>query len=441
MTEIKKGKKIASGKTKDIYEVDGDPSLVILENKDDITKNDDPDQTMVMKSKAFHATKTTSFIFQLLKDAGLPVAFKKQLSPTEFLAPKCQMIPLEVIIRRYAVGSYLKRYPNLEKTGNPLRFHKLVFELFLKTTLGKISTMTGEMIGELPFDILETEKKKFVDDPFIATPYEKHWVLKHPKIPGWDSRSGMNLTVNPEEFLPNEVTVEMIEEITRQAFLVIEAAWANLGMRLIDFKIEFGVDTFGHLYIADVIDNDSWRLRTIDWKETSKQLFRDNESLAIISEKYALVSGMVERFFIPKQAIVVWCGSEKDKVPEIPLAVAGVEMITVVASGHKSPQKVINKLEEVLASYPQGGVIIPFVGLSNGLGPILAARTSWPVINVPAGTDHHDLHSSLALPSEVPAMTITNFKNAILAALNILAQKNPAAYMRRQFSLESLEEN
>jgi len=141
MSKLKKAFVVAEGKTKIIHTVVGEHDFVIIENKDDITKNDDADQTQVMASKAFHATKTTCQVFQLLKDAGLPVAFKQQLSPLEFLAPVCQMIPLEVIIRRYAVGSYLKRFPNLAVDGNPLRFHRLVFELFLKTTNGKVKDL------------------------------------------------------------------------------------------------------------------------------------------------------------------------------------------------------------------------------------------------------------------------------------------------------------
>ena len=120
------GKLIAEGKTKIIYR-SKEPGLVIVASKDYITKNDDPSQTQTMKDKAVNATATACAVFSLLKEAGIPVAFTKQISDTEFLAPECKMIPLEVIIRRYAVGSYLKRYPNLEIDGVPHRFHNLVF--------------------------------------------------------------------------------------------------------------------------------------------------------------------------------------------------------------------------------------------------------------------------------------------------------------------------
>src|SRR5512141_537030 len=106
---------VAKGKTKVISRLNEAPGLVVVMSKDDITKNDDPKQTQVMENKAVHSTATTSAVFSLLKNAGIPVAFERRLSDTEFLAPECAMIPLEVIIRRYGVGSYLKRFPNFAK--------------------------------------------------------------------------------------------------------------------------------------------------------------------------------------------------------------------------------------------------------------------------------------------------------------------------------------
>jgi len=291
-----KGKIIAAGKTKVLYEVVGDPKDVIILNKDEITKNDDKSLTKTMASKAEYATATTSMVFQLLKEAGLPVAFEKQLSKTEFLAPKCEMIALEVIARRYAVGSYLKRFPNFAVSDGqaPHRFDELVFEVFFKTSDGKFSNDSGFSV-QTPNDVL-LDIDKPVDDPFIANPYDSVWELRHPKIPGLDKSSDLEREVDSSEVLPLGVDVKRIEEITRKVFLVLENAWSQLGLHLIDFKIEFGINSDGDLLVADVIDNDSWRLRTSDWQELSKQLFRDNHEMEDISEKYALVAKLVEKF-------------------------------------------------------------------------------------------------------------------------------------------------
>ena len=433
---------IAEGKTKVIFRLDDKPGLVLVRSKDDITKNDDPAQTRVMEGKAVHSTTTTCAVFSLLKAAGILVAFERQVSSTEFEAPECKMIPLEVVIRRYAVGSYLKRFPNLEKTKEetPHRFHRLVFELFLKTTGGRILNKDGEVCGETHED---PTTGRPIDDPFILDPGDSIWDLRHPKYPSWTEKSKLNCPVFRGNILPvpEGVTVERIEEIARRVFLVLEGAWAQIGFRLVDFKIEFGIDKDGNLVVSDVIDNDSWRLRTSDWQELSKQLFRDNFDMSEIADKYALVAGLTRRFTIPRQAIVLWRGSPNDTPPDIP-AVAGVGEVDIVGSGHKSPNACLVSLEEILADYPEGGVILAMVGMSNGLGPMLAARTSWPVIGVAITAETHpeDVWSSLRLPSQVPMLTVLSPKNAVLAALNILAQKNPVAYMHRQYAIEELDE-
>jgi phosphoribosylaminoimidazole carboxylase/phosphoribosylaminoimidazole-succinocarboxamide synthase len=117
-------------------------------------------------------------------------------------------------------------------------------------------------------------------------------------------------------------------------------------------------------------------------------------------------------------------------------------MVDIVLSGHKSPQQCLLKLEEVLTEFPEGGVILACVGMSNGLGPILSARTSWPVIGIPMTSEKfpEDVWSSLRMPSQVPMGTILSTKNAVLMALNVLAQKNPAAYAVRQLAIEELDD-
>lgn len=437
---MKKDAVLAEGKTKIVWSVKGEQPLVIVENKNDITKNDNPDETKVMVGKAELATSTTCAVFQLLKEAGIPVAFERQLSPTEFLAPKVEMILLEIIWRRYAVGSFLKRHPDLEvpKGSLPHRFHKSVFELFLKTTGGAIKTRSGDQCGTVPND---PETGRPIDDPFITNPGDEVWVLFHPKKPSWNEEADLRCPVFQKNILPEGITVEKIEKLLHQVGLVLEGAWAKLGCRFIDIKIEMGVTTGGQLVVADVIDADSWRLRDAEWNELSKQLFRDNADMEQIADKYALVARLVQQLRIPKQAIVVWRGSKDDPVPEIP-TVAGVKMVDIVLSGHKSPQQCLLKLEQVLTEFPEGGVILACVGMSNGLGPVLSARTSWPVIGIPITNEKfsEDVWSSLRMPSQVPMGTILSTKNAALMALNILAQKNPAAYAVRQLAIEELDE-
>lgn len=442
MKEPEKLHILNEGKTKIIHNVLDDNNVVIIESKEDLTKNDDASQTVQMTGKAKHATATTCRIFEVLKQADIPVAYERQISDTEFLAKKCKMIALESVARRYAVGSALKRYPQLQEKGKlPHRFHRLKVEFFLKTTGGKILNFKdGDVCGQTPID---PEKDRPIEDPFISNPEAEIWVLHHPKYPSWDERAELHCPVFRRNILPENIaSIEDIERLTRKVFLVLESAWAQLGIRLIDLKIEFGIGPDGELLVSDVIDNDSWRLRTIDWDELSKQLFRDNADMSVISEKYATVAVLAALLHIPKQAVVFWRGSMEDPFPEVEKNIAGVDIITdTVQSGHKAPIASSKLLEKILSDYPEGGVIIALVGMSNGLGPTLSARTSWPVISVPLTVDRrpHDVWSSLEMPSQVPNATILKVKNAFLYALNILAQKNPAAYLHRQYAIEKLD--
>ena len=429
----KKGRLLAEGKTKKIWEVEGDDSLIIIENKPDITAFDNSAFTKRFDTKAVYATATTCRVFELLREAGLPIAYTEQISETEFAAPKCEMIPLEVVARRYAVGSYLKRNPDLQETP-PYRFHKLVTEFFLKTTNGELKDKKGDII------VSDLDSKAGEEDPLIFNPRNTLWTLCHKERSIRDKNSILRENV-PAKSVLEGTSIDEIERMLIEVFLIIEGMWMILGHRFIDLKIEFGITGEGKLVVADVIDNDSWRLRDKEWEELSKESFRQQESLEKVERKYEIVSDLTAGFRIPEQCIVLWRGSEKDCFPEISDDIAGLTIEYVTASGHKSPQTCLQILEKLLAKYPDGGVIIAKVGLSNGLGPTLAARTSWTVISIPATVSNFpdDIWSSLRMPSNVPMPVILSEGNAVLSAYRILAQKNPILYKELHRDIEQLD--
>ena len=123
------GVAIAEGKTKILLAAKQNAGKVLIVSKDDITAGDGAKHDLI-EGKAALSTRTTCNVFRLLKACGVPVAFEEQVDARTFLAPRCRMLPYEVVVRREAHGSYLKRMPGLAK-GH--LFPKLLVEFFLKT--------------------------------------------------------------------------------------------------------------------------------------------------------------------------------------------------------------------------------------------------------------------------------------------------------------------
>jgi phosphoribosylaminoimidazole-succinocarboxamide synthase len=98
----------------------------------------------------------------------------------------------------------------------------------------------------------------------------------------------------------DSVTLEYIRNsLMIPCFEILEKAWKKFNVDLIDMKIEIGIEEKNNeLVIADVIDNDSWRI----WpngdpkQQLDKQSFRDGEALTEVQEKYRTVTRYTEKF-------------------------------------------------------------------------------------------------------------------------------------------------
>src|SRR5687768_2022844 len=198
--------KLAEGKTKVVYAHPRDPALAVLMHKDGITAGDGARRS-VIAGKGALAGRTTANVFALLARSGIPTHFVEAPEPTLTVVRRCAMIPLEVVTRRLATGSYLKRNPEVAEGQ---RFEPPLVEFFLKDDARH--------------------------DPLIA-----------PEAIAADG-------------IATQEEVGRMAELARQTFAALERAWASLDITLVDLKIECGRLAHGALVVADVIDNDSWRI-------------------------------------------------------------------------------------------------------------------------------------------------------------------------------------
>lgn len=252
------------GKTKIVRVSRSDPSKGEFEALDVVTWNNDRSEPMPRKGK--WSTDTTVAMFELLREAGIGVAFTRQSGPHTFQGPICTMYPLEVIVRDSVDlhSSYLKRHPR-QQPGT--RFEVPAVEFFLKTD-------TAEFNGiELP-DI----------DPFIGHIAESGIVVYHPKKPIAD---GVHLGADILGWDTDGIwPFEELESVAREAFIIARDAWKKFGYTLKDWKVEFGVDADGKVLLADVIDNDSWRIEGATGREYSKQNVRNGMNLEAAAADY-----------------------------------------------------------------------------------------------------------------------------------------------------------
>ncbi len=269
---------ITEGKTKVIVpdkKVKGEADIVA---KNDITAGDGAKRDS-FPDKGVCATETTSNVFRLLKTRHIPIAFISHVKGSVvFRAQLCTMLPYEVVIRRIALGSYLKRNPDVPRGT---RFPELIVEFYLKTS-GK--SFRGISVPK--------------DDPFVSAFLEQGGIFtRRADLPTRDPETEFvkipAATLYPlvdGVYVPHPY--KKMETLALKVFQVLEEAWAKQNCTLADLKIEFGYTQKGKLVVADVIDNDSWRLFDENGEHLDKQRYRDGAS---IEEVAALYRNVMER--------------------------------------------------------------------------------------------------------------------------------------------------
>jgi len=266
MADMGERLRIAEGKTKVIWE--GNPDTVLIESKDAITAGDGARKETIL-GKAALATTTTCNVFRLLDREDVPSHFVRQISPTVFEAHAVDMIPIELVARRVAYGSYLKRNPG---------------------------TMSGRHFATPEIEFFHKDDSNH--DPLLLADHSRKTISRYAASQPVSTNSLLDeLSFADYPELRVEVW-DSLTEITRRTFEVIERGWAAQGVTLVDMKIECGVAPNGHIEVADVIDNDSWRI----WPNgdpsqmKDKQLFRDGKPLGDVMDGYAWVADATGAF-------------------------------------------------------------------------------------------------------------------------------------------------
>ena len=107
MENIVKTEQLYEGKAKKVFATN-DPDLVIVDYKDDATAfNGEKKGTIVGKGAINN--KMTNYMFKLLEKEGIPTHLVKEISDRETIVKKVEIVPLEVIVRNVAAGSFSKK--------------------------------------------------------------------------------------------------------------------------------------------------------------------------------------------------------------------------------------------------------------------------------------------------------------------------------------------
>ncbi|WP_462412738.1 phosphoribosylaminoimidazolesuccinocarboxamide synthase [Neobacillus sp. Marseille-QA0830] len=220
------------GKAKRIYATD-EEQVVLVQYKDSATAFNGEKKAEIT-GKGRLNNEITSLLFSMLKEKGIDSHFIKRVSETEQLVKRVSIIPLEVVVRNVAAGSFSKRL-GIEE-GRPLS--QPIVEFYLKDDALGDPIVTVDHILELK----------------AATTEE----------------------------------IAILKEKALEVDAILSSFFAELGINLIDFKLEFGKDAQGQILLADEISPDTCRL----WdKETNEKLDKDvfRRNLGSLTDAYETI--------------------------------------------------------------------------------------------------------------------------------------------------------
>ncbi len=212
--------KIYEGKAKVLYSTEKANELIQY-FKDDATAFNNLKKDVIV-GKGILNNYISEFIMLKMAEGGVPTHFIKRLSDREQLIKKVTIVPLEVIVRNITAGSMAKR----------------------------LGIEEGIVLENAVFEICY--KDDALHDPLINDDHAVK-VLK----------------------IVSDGQLNLIKEYTFQIDEILKDLFDKINIRLVDFKIEFGIDENGDVLLADEISPDSCRLWDKDThNKMDKDLFR-----------------------------------------------------------------------------------------------------------------------------------------------------------------------
>jgi phosphoribosylaminoimidazole-succinocarboxamide synthase len=341
---MKKGHEITRGKTKVLFELDGQPDVLVVQQQDAITAGDGARRD-VIDGKGRIAAKTTARVFRLLNLCGLPTHYLsggEDDDDNEMLVRRAQMIPLEVVVRGVAAGSLVRRRPGIQRGA--LLVPRLI-EFFLKDDANHDPLIEADAIVAQG----------------VATPQE----------------------------------LATMTELARITYEILAHAWRRRDALLVDLKIEFGRlasgESKGALVIADVIDNDSWRV----WPQGREELMLDKQlyrNLATVSPadleqvkaNYEQVAEIVGTFpqMRPGMVALLIDGTEHLAASEAAvraLGSFGLPTVRHIVSVARTPGYILQLVTQLEASFAR--MVMVAVGSSSSvLAALIDHASANPVI-------------------------------------------------------------
>lgn len=213
---MKKLEQMYEGKAKKVFRTD-DPERFIVEYKDDATAFNGQKKGTILGKGGIN-NRMTNMLMQMLEKQGVPTHFVEELSERETVVKKVTIVPLEVIVRNISAGSFAQRYG--------------------------------------------VEEGIVFDEPTIEFSY-KNDDLGDPLMNQYHALA-LKLATKEE--------IETIKTMALKVNAALKEFFLTVGIKLVDFKLEFGRTSDGTVILADEISPDTCRL----WdKETNEKLDKD----------------------------------------------------------------------------------------------------------------------------------------------------------------------